>query len=247
MSSPVAEGGYQALFEPSGLTVKPLSLAPEARDMLLHEWLPSMCLWDQRVGRQLNKLCGNFPGSLAGQLQGQALTKRAKLKSQLAGRKASQCFVYFCGRVRVLRPRKSGTKCEQVARLSLWKGWSQQSHRQFQSSAGSAMPHIGYPSGRASGAGDTFLTLLPCQPRETHPGQLLQPVTATSFWIPVQAPALFHPQKQFDANVCKWSIYGFVLGMSQLARDSDAGTIIVSLTDILWRDVAVGIWDRLSQ
>lgn len=37
MSSPVAVGGYQPLFEPSGLTVKPLSLSPEARDMLLHE------------------------------------------------------------------------------------------------------------------------------------------------------------------------------------------------------------------
>lgn len=44
VSSPVAERGYQTFCEPSGLTAKPLSVAPEARDMLLHKWLPCMCL-----------------------------------------------------------------------------------------------------------------------------------------------------------------------------------------------------------
>lgn len=55
------------------------------------------------------------------------------------------------------------------------------------------------------------------------------------FWIPIQPPVLFYPQIQLDTRVCKGSIYGFVLGSCQLATDSDARTIIISLADLLWQ------------
>lgn len=55
------------------------------------------------------------------------------------------------------------------------------------------------------------------------------------FWITIQPLVLFHSQIQFGTRVCKASIYEFVLGLCQLATDSDARTIIISLADRLWQ------------
>lgn len=179
MSSPVAEGGYQPFSEPSGLTVKSLSLSPEARDLLLHQWLLSG--WD---ASSIN--CVGVSQSLAGELQGEALTKRAKLKSQLAGRKAPHCFVYFCGRARMLRPRKSR---QNVSRLRLWKGWLQQSHRQFQQVLGLPCPTWDVPQGWEMPSSHGY----PVSPGNLASRTALAASNSHIFQITVQAPALFHP------------------------------------------------------
>ena len=46
--------------------------------------------------------------SLAGELRGEAPTKRANLESKLVGRKAPHCFGRFCGRIRMLEPGEPG-------------------------------------------------------------------------------------------------------------------------------------------
>lgn len=111
--------------------------------------------------------------SLAGELQGEALMKRAKLKSQLVGREAPRCFWYFHGRVRMLKPRKIGTKCELAARMSLQRGWlpavlqSSSHQRHFEPKAGSTMPNIGHPAGKGPrGRKVSSLQVCPFNPGE---------------------------------------------------------------------------------
>lgn len=166
--------GYQMLCEPFWLAVKPFHQVTEATAILQYKWMPSMQVWGQWVISNVDKLfvLGVFC-SLAGEHQGEALTKRAKPKSKLVGRKAPRCLGHLCGKVRMLKPRKIGTKCELAARLSLGSGWplvvlqSSSHQRHFQLKAGVCHAPPGTSHRKGPGGRRCLPAWLLCEPGET--------------------------------------------------------------------------------
>lgn len=247
MSSPVAERGYQTFCEPSGPTVKPLSLAPEAMDMLLHEWLPSMCLWEQQVGSQLNKLCGSFPQSCCG-APGRSPDKKSKIEKSAGGEECSLVFCIFLWKGKDVET--------QEIRDKIWAGCQAEPLKGLTTAVTETLwatcwvchaPHgMSFRKGLRSRRCLPHVVTLTAQGK-WHPGQLLQPVTATSSGS--QSNPLFtstHRSNLIQMGVNEASMDLF-WGFASLLQIQKLG-LSLSLSQMsssgMW---PVGMWDRLSQ
>lgn len=113
------------------------------------------------------------------------LWKEQNWKVSWWGEKLPHRFRHFCGRLRILKPRKIGTKYEQAARLSLQRGWppavlqSSSHQRHLQLKAGACQGPHGMPHGKGPRGREMLSS---CgYPASQHSKRILQPATVTSF------------------------------------------------------------------
>lgn len=190
---------------------------------LLCKWMPKMWLWGLWVRNSLNKhsLLGSFLQS-CWEAPGRSPKAKSRTDKKAGGQES--CSRHFHGRMRMLQNGKTGAGDE------LPPGWGSQGAGHQQCCRVTVPEALPAP-------GQALLCHMGRVPRPKESKAASGAATVTSFSSQSHSITLFHPQIWFDTRGGKEAnIYGFALGLCQLAAEPYARAIIISLADFLWQN-----------